>query len=155
MTKALLPGVQAPEFTLPSTVGETLSLKDLRGKPVVIAFYPAAWSAACSSQMPLYQEGLSLIEEKGARLLAISVDNLATLKAWAGSMKLSYPLLSDFNPHGAVAKAFGVLRPDGRAHRTVFVIDAEGIIRFTHVSPQLGIVPGLDIVLQGLEAANS
>jgi peroxiredoxin len=154
MTKAIQPETPMPKFTLPSTIGETVSSDSLLGAPTVIAFYPSAWSPGCSSQMPLYQEGLHLITEQGAKLLAISTDGLWTLKAWTGSMNLSYPLLSDFNPHGAVAKAFGVLRADGRAERAIFVVDGEGIIRFAHVSPQLGIVPGLDIVLKGLEAAS-
>jgi peroxiredoxin len=153
MAPPLPPGQPAPDFTLPSTVGDSLSLKDLRGKPVVIAFYPADWSPACGDQMTLYQEGLHLIQERGAQLVGISVDNIWSHRAWAEQKHLAFPLLSDFHPKGAVAAAFGVLRVNGVADRALFVLDKDGVVRFTHVSPSLSVVPGLDVVLEGLHKA--
>ncbi len=138
-------GDKAPDFTLPSTSGERISLIDYRGKKnVVISFVPAAWTPVCSDQWPGYNLARSFFEENEAIMLGITVDNIPTLHAWTNQMgKLWFPVLSDFWPHGAVADIYGVLRTSGVTERAIFVIDKEGIIRYAHVGdinkrPELG-----------------
>jgi peroxiredoxin len=151
--RAALPaGTAAPEFTLSSTPDETVSLRALRGHPVILAFYPADWSPVCGDQMALYNEVLPEFERHGARLLGISVDGVWCHAAFARERKLRFPLLADFEPKGSVARRYGAYRDgDGVTERALFVIDRDGIIRWSHVSP-LGVNPGADGILRALEA---
>ena len=144
-------GTPAPEFTLPVTPDQQVSLSDFRGRPVILAFYPADWSPVCGDQLSLYNEILSEFHKHHAELLAISVDGAWCHGAYAGQRKLHFPLLSDFEPKGAVARSFGVYRDkEGIAERALFVIDGAGIIRWSFVSP-LGINPGADGILEALD----
>ncbi|WP_248311385.1 peroxiredoxin [Bosea sp. ASV33] len=148
---ALPAGQAAPAFTLPATPDQTVSLDDLRGKPVILAFYPADWSPVCGDQMALYNEILPEFHKAGAQLVGVSVDGVWCHAAFAGERKLHFPLLSDFEPKGAVARSFGVYRDkEGIAERALFVIDGAGIIRWSFVSP-LGINPGADGILEALD----
>jgi peroxiredoxin (alkyl hydroperoxide reductase subunit C) len=151
-------GQPAPEFTLPSVHGEQVALADFRGdKNVVISFVPAAWTPVCSQQWPGYNIAEQVFEKHNAVLLGISVDNIPTLYAWTQQMgDLWFPVLSDFWPHGAVAKKFGVLRSDGVAERSTFVIDTKGIVRYGEVH-DINEMPRLDAlaeVLQSLDGAD-
>jgi len=149
---ALLAGVTAPDFTLKSTPDQTVKLSDFRGQPVVLAFYPADWSPVCGDQMALYNELLPEFQRFHAEVLGISVDGIWCHLAFAQSRKLRFPLLADFEPKGAVARAYGVYRrADGTCERALFVIDAQGIIRWSYVSP-VGVNPGADGILAALEA---
>jgi len=125
----------APDFTLPSVSGERVSLSRFRGKKnVVLSFVPAAWTPVCSDQWPGYNIVKDLFNQYDAILLGITVDNIPTLFAWTNQMgQLWFPVLSDFWPHGAVAKKYGVLRSDGVSERALFVIDKKGIIRYIDV----------------------
>src|SRR5271169_3596921 len=144
MSKILPAGTEAPDFTLHVTPDQTLSLKELRGRPVILAFYPADWSPVCGDQMALYNEILPEFHRFNAELLGISVDGIRCHLAFAKDRKLRFPLLADFEPKGAAARAYGVYRPqDGECERALFVIDAEGIIRWSYVSP-VGVNPGAD-----------
>jgi peroxiredoxin len=148
----LVAGAAAPDFTLPSTPDHAVALRELRGRPVILAFYPADWSPVCGDQMALYNEILPEFREYGAELLGISVDGVWCHKAFAEHRKLRFPLLADFEPKGAVARAYGAYRPaDGIAERALFVIDADGIVRWSYVSP-IGVNPGADGILRALEA---
>jgi len=145
-------GDPAPDFTLPSSPGETVSLESLRGKPVILAFYPADWSPVCGDQMALYNEILSEFQRFNAELLGISVDGSWCHLAFTHDRKLHFPLLADFEPKGQVARAYGVYRDhEGTTERALFVIDAGGVIRWSYVSP-VGINPGADGILRALEA---
>jgi len=148
---ALRPGTAAPDFVLHSTPDKTVSLQDFRGRPVILAFYPADWSPVCGDQTSLYNELLPEFQRYGAELLGISVDGSWCHTAFAHDRHLKFPLLSDFEPKGAVARAYGVYSShDGFTKRALFVIDAEGIIRWSYVSP-VGINPGADGILSALE----
>jgi len=129
-------GQAAPDFTLPSTRGEKIRLSQYRGiKNVVISFVPAAFTPVCSDQWPGYNMARELFEQHNAILLGITVDSIPTLYAWTSQMgDLWFPVLSDFWPHGAVAKKFGVLRSDGVSERALFFIDKKGVIRDIQVS---------------------
>jgi peroxiredoxin len=149
---ALRPGTPAPDFSLQSTPDQAVSLSDFRGQPVILAFYPADWSPVCGDQMALYNEILSEFRQFNAELIGISVDGIWCHLAFAETRKLHFPLLADFEPKGGVARQFGVYREhDGTSERALFVIDAEGIIRWSYVSP-VGINPGADGILRALEA---
>jgi peroxiredoxin (alkyl hydroperoxide reductase subunit C) len=128
-------GDPAPPFTLPSISGEKISLGQYRGKKnVVLSFVPAAWTPVCSDQWPGYNIAKDIFNQYDAVLLGITVDNIPTLFAWTNQMgQLWFPVLSDFWPHGAVAKRYGVLRSDGMSERALFVIDKKGFIRYIDV----------------------
>jgi peroxiredoxin len=150
-TSALPTGTPAPDFTLHTTPDQTVSLSEFRGQPVILAFYPADWSPVCGDQMALYNEVLPEFQRLGAELLGISVDGVWCHIAFAHDRALHFPLLSDFEPKGAVAKTYGVYRAqDGTSERALFVIDADGVIAWSHVSP-VGINPGADGILAALE----
>ena len=107
----LAPGTPAPDFSLHSTPDQTVSLHEFRGRPVILAFYPADWSPVCSDQMGLYNEILSEFRHHNAALLGISVDGVWCHLAFARDRKLHFPLLADFEPKGAVSRAYGAYQP--------------------------------------------
>lgn len=149
-TGVLLAGTSAPDFTLKAAPDRTLSLSELRGKPVVIAFYPADWSPVCGDQMALYNEVLPDFQEQGAHLLGISVDSVWCHKAFSQARNLHFDLLADFEPKGAVSTAYGAYRAgDGFSERALFVVDANGIIQWSYLSP-VGVNPGADGILNAL-----
>jgi peroxiredoxin len=149
---ALPPGTLAHDITLHSTPDYAVSLRDFRGHPVILAFYPADWSPVCGDQMALYNEILPEFGRFQAQLLGISVDGVWCHAAFARDRNLHFPLLADFEPKGAVAKRYGVYRrPDGTSERALFVLDAQGVIRWSYVSP-VEINPGADGILTALEA---
>lgn len=149
---ALPAGTPAPAFTLPATPDQNLSLADLRGQPVILAFYPADWSPVCGDQMGLYNEILPEFRHRGAHLVGISTDGVWCHAAFAHDRGLHFPLLADFEPKGEIARLYGVFRPqEGTSERALFVIDADGIIRWSYVSP-LGLNPGADGILDALDA---
>ncbi len=129
-------GQPAPDFVLPSVSGKKISLSQFIGeKNVVLSFVPAAFTPVCSQQFPGYSIVKNVFDETDAVLLGITVDNIPTLHAWTRQMgTVWFQVLSDFWPHGAVAKEYGVFRSDGFTERAVFIIDKEGIIRFIQVS---------------------
>ncbi len=145
-------GTPAPDFSLHTTPDQLVSLSDFRGQPVVLAFYPADWSPVCGDQMALYNELLDEFQRFGAELLGISCDGSWCHIAFAHDRKLRFPLLSDFEPKGQVARLYGAYRErDGTSERALFVIDGEGVIRWSYVSP-VGVNPGADGILRALEA---
>jgi peroxiredoxin len=147
----LPPGTKAPDFELSSTPDQTVSLADFRGQPLILAFYPEDWSPVCSDQMALYQEVLPEFRKFNAELLGISVDGVWSHLAFAKDRNLHFPLLADFEPKGEVARAYHVYRAEeGTSERALFVIDADGIVRWSYVSP-VGVNPGADGILRALE----
>jgi len=126
-------------------------LSEFRGQPVILAFYPEDWSPVCSDQLALYQAVLPEFQKFNAELMGISVDSVWSHLAFAKDRNLHFPLLSDFEPKGEVAKTFQVYRSkDGTTERALFVIDADGVIRWSYVSP-VGVNPGADGILRALE----
>jgi peroxiredoxin len=152
MPQILAPGGKAPDFTLPVTADQILSLGELRGQPVVLAFYPADWSPVCGDQMAFYNEILPEFQKHKAELMGISVDGVWCHAAFAEARHLHFPLLADFEPKGAVAKKYGVYREnDGICERALFVIDKNGTIAWSYCSP-IAVNPGADGILQALES---
>ncbi len=148
----LSPGTKAPDFTLRSAPDKSVTLSEFRGRPVILAFYPADWSPTCGDQLALYNEVLPEFERHNAQLIAISVDGAWCHAAYAKSRNLRFPLLSDFEPKGAVAKMYGTYMPSaGWSGRALFVLDGTGTIRWSYLSP-IGVNPGADGVLTALES---
>ena len=154
MTTILTAGTVAPDFTLQVTPDQKLSLSELRGRPVILTFYPADWSPVCGDQMALYNEVLPEFRKHHAELIGISVDGVWCHAAFSKDHNLHFPLLADFEPKGAVAKLYGVYRPEGVSERALFVIDKDGVIRWSYCSP-LGVNPGADGILECLEGSKA
>jgi len=149
---ALPPGTAAAPFRLPSTPDQYISLDDLRGRRAILAFYPADWSPVCGDQMALYNQILPEFQRAGAQLVGISVDGVWCHAAFAEQRHLHFPLLADFEPKGEVARRYGVYREtEGICERALFVLDAQGVVRWSQVSP-IDINPGADGILDALEA---
>jgi peroxiredoxin len=147
----LQPGTQAPDFSLRSTPDQFVSLGEFRGRPVILLFYPEDWSPVCTDELALFNEVLPDFERFDAQLLGISVDGPWCHVAFSDHRNLEFPLLADFHPSGGVAKQYGVYREqDGVAARALFLIDGEGTIRWSYLSP-LGVSPGANRVLRALE----
>ena len=151
MSGALPAGTPAPEFTLPATPDQPVALSEFRGQPVILVFYPADFSPVCGDQMALYNELLREFHRFHAELLGISVDGAWCHAAFREARHLHMTLLSDFEPKGEVARRYGVYRTtEGFSERALFVIDGDGIIRWSYVSP-VGVNPGADGILEALE----
>ena len=144
-------GMPAPDFSLRSTPDQTVSLREFRGAPVVLVFYPADWSPVCGDQLAVYNELGAEWRRHHATLLGISVDGVWCHLAYAKDRKLRFALLSDFEPKGAVARSYGAYRlPEGVAERALFVVDGDGTIRWSYLSP-IGVNPGANDILDALE----
>jgi peroxiredoxin len=148
-------GAPAPDFTLPVTPDQKVALSDFRGRPVILAFYPADWSPVCGDQMALYNEILPEFRRHHAQLLGISVDGAWCHGAFAQTRGLHFPLLADFEPKGRVARQYGVYAEhEGTAERALFVVNGEGVIHWSYLSP-VGINPGADGILEALESLDA
>jgi peroxiredoxin len=144
-------GAQAPDFTLPDQDGNKVSLADLRGHTVVLVFYPADFSPVCTDQLSVYQEVLGELEERGARLVGISVDGAFCHRAFRDHMNLDIPLLADFHPKGEVARAYGVWsEKHGVAGRALVMVNGEGMVEWSYLSPPLE-VPGANLIFDALD----
>jgi peroxiredoxin len=142
----------APDFELRSAPDQTMRLSSFRGRPVVLVFYPADWSPVCGDQVALYNEMSREFEDYNAQLLGISVDGAWCHRAFAEARKLRFPLLADFEPKGDVSRRYGAYREkDGFSERALFVVDANGIVRWSYLSP-VGENPGADGIFEALES---
>ena len=152
----LLPlGAPAPDFALPSGPDTALRLTDLRGRPAILVFYPADWSPVCGDELALFNELLPEFQRYDAQLVGISVDGIWCHRAYAEARRLRFPLLADFEPKGAVSRAYNSYRQtDGFSERALFVLDRDGMIRWSYLSP-VNVNPGADGILQALEALPS
>jgi glutaredoxin-dependent peroxiredoxin len=130
-------GAKAPDFTLPNQDRELVTLSEqLKSGPVVLAFFPAAFSGTCQAEMCKFRDSAAELNASSAKVLGVSVDTFFALKAWADQQKLNFPLLSDFNKD--VIRKYGVVNPDmiglkDIAKRAVFVIDKSGVVRHREV----------------------
>ena len=155
MTSILAAGTPAPPFTLNVTPDQKLSLAEIAGRRVILAFYPADWSPVCGDQMTLYNHVLGEFRRRGAELLGLSVDGAWCHQAFARDRNLHFPLLSDFEPKGAVSRAYGAYRQDvGESARALFIVDEAGVIAWSHLSP-VAVNPGADGILDALDRMQS
>ena len=150
----LTKGDPAPDFELYATPDQKFALHELRGKNVILAFYPADWSPVCSDEMALFNEMLRFFKKFNAELVGISVDSKWCHMAFAQARKIHFPLLADFEPKGNISKKyFAYNEREGQSQRALFVIDEKGIIQWSYLSPD-GINPGADGILDALEEMN-
>ncbi|HCO68675.1 MAG TPA: peroxiredoxin [Dysgonomonas sp.] len=148
-------GIKAPDFKLNSTPDQELSLSELTGKNVILVFYPADWSPVCSDEMSLYSASMKLFDKEDAVVVGISVDSKWSHMAFAKDRKIHFPLLADFEPKGEVARLYDVYDDvKGHCQRAIYLIDKDGIIRWSYLSPE-GMNPGVDGVLDALEELES
>jgi peroxiredoxin len=146
-------GSQAPDFTLQDAEANEVTLSKLRGKNVVLVFYPLDWSPACSDQLSLYQSELDEFAKHDAEVIGISVDSLYSHGAWAAVRGITFPLLADFNPHGEISRLYKVMRQtDGFSERALYIIDRQGTIRYSHVSPLIHHIPDIYELFEQLES---
>ncbi|MFZ1944977.1 MAG: redoxin domain-containing protein [Acidobacteriaceae bacterium] len=151
MANILSAGTVAPDFSLHVTPDQKLSLSELRGQPVILAFYPADWSPVCGDQMALYNEILPDFQKYRAGLIGISVDGVWCHAAFAKDRNLHFSLAADFEPKGQVSRSYGAYRAeDGVCERALFVIDKNGVIAWSYCSP-IAVNPGAEGILQALE----
>jgi len=144
-------GTTAPDFELNATPDQKIRLQDFKGKNVILAFYPADWSPVCGDQMALYNEMLKYFSKHDAQMIGISVDSTWCHNAFQQDRKLHFPLLADFEPKGEVSKAYGVYDDEvGESKRALFVIDKEGKVAWSYLSPT-AVNPGADGILDALE----
>lgn len=145
------PGDPAPDFSLQTTPDQCVGLSDLKGAPVVLAFYPADWSPVCGDELALFNECYPEFKRHGATLLGISVDGVWCHHAFAQARHFQFPLLSDFEPKGAVSRLYGAYRPkEGVCERALVLIDEGGRVAWSYRSP-IGVNPGADGILAALE----
>lgn len=131
-------GDTAPDFTLPDQNKEPVRLSDLRGKRVVLAFHPFAFTGICEEELCDIRDDLDDFRSLGAEVLVVSVDSPFVHKKWADEQGFDFRYLSDYWPHGEVARSFGVLNEAvGACYRSTFVIDEKGVVRFAHVQDSL------------------
>ncbi len=151
MSEVLAAGTKAPGFKLHVTPDQMLSLDELDGRPVILAFYPADWSPVCGDQLAVYNELLPEFRRHQAELVGISVDGVWCHEAYSQARHLHFPLLTDFHPKGQVARSYGAYREnDGVCERALFVIDRNGVIAWSYRSP-IAVNPGADGILEALE----
>jgi peroxiredoxin len=148
---ALETGAVAPNFGLLATPDQKVALSEFKG-PVVLIFYPADWSPVCSDELSVFSAASKMFHDRGAQLLGISVDGPWCHEVFKEQRNVAFPLLADCNPKGGVAKAYGVYRDaDDTSERALFVIDKDGTIAWSEVSP-VGVNPGADGALRAVEA---
>lgn len=147
----LSPGIVAPDFTLYVTVDNEISLYNYKGQRIVLVFYPADWSPVCGDQLMLYNEMADLFEKMNTQVLGISVDSKWCHASFREQRNLSFPLLSDFEPKGKIAKIYGVYNEQaGESERALFVLDENKVIQWSFLAePQTN--PGADGILDALE----
>jgi peroxiredoxin len=146
-------GSQAPDFTLMNQDRQPVTLSQFRGAPVVLAFFPAAFSSVCQKELCTFRDSMTRLEQAKAQVLGISVDTFFALKAFHDQQKLTFPLLSDFNKQ--VIREYGVFNEDmiglkGIAKRAVFVIDKNGVVRHREVLEDARNEPDYDAALAAL-----
>jgi len=147
------PGVPAPDFKLRNQDGEEVTPEDLKGQTSLLVFYPLDFSPVCTDQLSIYQELLSDFEARGVKLYGVSVDSAFCHKAFQDKLNLTIPLLADFEPKGETARAFGVYDDDwGTSRRALFLIDPEGILKWSYVSPSVLEIPGANLIFDALES---
>jgi peroxiredoxin len=145
-------GSKAPGFSLPDHQGNEVSLSDFAGRKLIIAFYPADFSAVCSDQMSLYQEVLGDLETAGASLVGISVDSHHSHRAFREQLNLTMPLLSDFHPKGEVTRAYGAyLEERGHGNRSLVLVE-DGEVIWSYASPTPLEIPGANLIFDALAA---
>jgi peroxiredoxin (alkyl hydroperoxide reductase subunit C) len=145
-------GAPVPDFTLATEDGGTFTRADLLGKTSVLVFYPFAFSPVCNDQLTLYEEVLDELAEQGATMYAVSTDARWSQAAFKEKLGSSVEQLSDFEPKGATARAFGVLHDGGFTQRALVIVNPDGVVRWSYQAPSPGELPGANLIFDGLSS---
>ncbi len=148
----LEPGTPAPEFRLRREDGSEFTREDLLGKTTVLVFYPFAFSPVCTDQLNLYQEVLDEFRQRGATLYGVSCDALYSQTAFRQKLGVSIEQLSDFEPKGAVCRAFGVYHPGGFPQRALVIIGPDAVVKWSYQAASPGDLPGANLIFDGLDS---
>ncbi len=147
----IAPGTSVPEFELKTEAGEPFTRDDLAGKTTVFVFYPFAFSSVCTDQFQIYQEVLSDFEAQGATLYGVSTDASESQRAFRESLGVTIAMLSDFEPKGAMAKAFGAyFPPGGMTTRALVIVGPDQTVQWSWIGEHPGILPGANLIFDGL-----
>jgi peroxiredoxin len=150
------PGTPAPEFSLAREDGTRFTRDDLTGRTTILVFYPFAFSEVCTDQLQLYEEAIGDIRESGAEMYAVSTDATEAQRAFRRHLGVSIEQLSDFEPKGAAARAFGAyFEPGGMTNRALVIIGPDGVVRWSHLATSPGELPGVNLVFDGLGAVEA
>jgi peroxiredoxin (alkyl hydroperoxide reductase subunit C) len=144
------PGTPAPAFTLRDGEGHKVTLEELKGQTSVLVFYPFAFSPVCTDQLNVYQEVLDEFEAQGAKLYGVSADSHWAQNAFKEKLGVTIPQLSDWEPKGEVARAFGVWHPAGFPQRALVIIGPDGIVKWSYQADSPGELPGANLIFDGL-----
>jgi peroxiredoxin len=151
----LAAGRPAPEFTLARHEGEPFTRADLAGRTTVLVFYPFAFSPVCSDQLSVYHEVLDDLRARGVDLYGVSCDATWSQEAFRRHLHVDIEQLSDFEPKGATCRAFGVLHPGGFPQRALVMIGGDGVVRWSHLAPNPGDLPGANLIFDALDASEA
>ncbi len=147
----IAPGTPVPDFRLVGESGERFTREDLLGQTTVLVFYPFAFSPLCTDQFQVYEEVLDEFTARGARLYGVSCDATWSQKAFREQLGVTIPQLSDFEPKGAVSRAFGVyFEKGGFSHRALVIVDPEGVVQWSYEAANPGELPGANLIFDGL-----
>jgi peroxiredoxin (alkyl hydroperoxide reductase subunit C) len=147
----IAPGTPAPEFTLKREDGEDFTREDLLGKTTVFVFYPFAFSPVCTDQLQIYEEALEDFAAQGATLYGVSTDPSYSQRAFKDKLGITIEQLSDFEPKGAAARAFGAyFEPRGMTNRALVIIGPDAVVRWSYLAPTPGDLPGVGLIFDGL-----
>jgi peroxiredoxin (alkyl hydroperoxide reductase subunit C) len=149
----IAPGTRAPDFRLIDERGERFTRSELLGQTSVLVFYPAAFSPVCTDQFQIYEEVLDELEERGAKLYGVSCDQMWTQKAFREKLGITIPQLSDFEPKGEASRAFGAyFERGGVSNRALVIVDPEGVVQWSWEGEHPGVLPGANLIFDGLAA---
>jgi peroxiredoxin (alkyl hydroperoxide reductase subunit C) len=147
----IAPGSEVPEFELKTEAGEPFTRDDLAGKTTVLVFYPFAFSSVCTDQFQIYQEVLGDFAAQGATLYGVSTDASYSQKAFRESLGVTIGMLSDFEPKGAAARAFGAyFEPGGMTTRALVIVGPDQVVQWSWIGEHPGILPGANLIFDGL-----
>jgi peroxiredoxin len=147
------PGTKAPDFTLNDQDGHAVGLGDFAARRLVLAFYPLDFSPVCTDQLSIYQEVVDELAERGAALVGISVDSAFCHAAFRKQLNLTIPLLADFNPKGAVSRAYGAyMEGPGHGNRSLVLVGEDGVVAWSHAAPTPLEIPGANLIFDALAA---
>jgi peroxiredoxin (alkyl hydroperoxide reductase subunit C) len=147
---AIAAGEPAPEFSLARSEGEPFTREDLLGRTTVLVFYPFAFSPVCTDQLSVYNELLDEFSARGATLYGVSCDATYSQKAFQEQLGIAIEQLSDFEPKGAVCRAFDVLHPKGFPQRALVVIGPDGVVKWSYQAPKPSELPGANLIFDNL-----
>jgi peroxiredoxin len=152
----IAPGTDVPEFELKTEAGEPFTRADLAGKTTVLVFYPFAFSSVCTNQFQIYEEVLADFEAQGATLYGVSTDATDSQRAFRESLGVTIPMLSDFEPKGATARAFGAFfEPGGMTTRALVIVGPDQTVQWSWIGEHPGILPGANLIFDGLAGSGA